>query len=265
MNIHALFVVCILGMQSVRGIKLTSEENKNEDGVPVYRSWLVESEERAFKKQAGVYQQLGLQTPPAKPTLFLDLDGTLIFRKDYQEKAVKGNTHLRPYLEDFLKECSKWFELVLYTAATSERVQGAVEEIKELVENPDIFAAEFYKDDAIWIFPSVGQPSSNLFKDINERGRTNELCILIDDSQDIVNELPGQGVKAVPYSGVEDRVEDKDNYLDTFLLQLTLLAGWLKDNKDVKQFIKDGVITDAVVDRNVVFIPVPDKDKDIIK
>jgi hypothetical protein len=50
-------------------------------------------------------------------TLVLDLDETLVH---YIEEQNSAYVQVRPYVEDFLREVSKYYELVIFTAATQE-------------------------------------------------------------------------------------------------------------------------------------------------
>jgi len=62
---------------------------------------------------------LPLKNPKdTRKTLVLDLDETLVHSfLDHNEKTTYLCSCVRPHLEEFLKECAKMFELVLFTAS----------------------------------------------------------------------------------------------------------------------------------------------------
>ena len=69
-----------------------------------------------------------MQTKPTKPyTLVLDIDETLIhfeivffFKKKSNVQENKGILSLRPGIYEFLDKVSKYYELMIFTAATDD-------------------------------------------------------------------------------------------------------------------------------------------------
>lgn len=59
-------------------------------------------------------------------TLVLDMDETLIH---YTEANKNGSLLIRPYCHEFLEEMSKYFELVIFTAAVKEYADSILDSI----------------------------------------------------------------------------------------------------------------------------------------
>lgn len=57
-------------------------------------------------------------SPPKRYTLVLDLDETLVHFQE--QKNGKNQFLIRPYAQYFLKEMSKWYEIVIFTAALKD-------------------------------------------------------------------------------------------------------------------------------------------------
>ena len=58
--------------------------------------------------------------------MVLDMDETLIH---YTEANKNGSLLIRPYCHEFLEEMSKYFELVIFTAAVKEYADSILDSI----------------------------------------------------------------------------------------------------------------------------------------
>ena len=63
-----------------------------------------------------------------KYTLVLDLDETLVHFKEDQEDEINGGILLqRPFVTEFLKTMSKFYEIVIFTAGMQDYADWALE------------------------------------------------------------------------------------------------------------------------------------------
>ena len=75
-----------------------------------------------------------------KYTLVLDLDETLVH---YVEEDNSAYVQVRPYAENFLKELSKHFELVLFTAAEEDYTGIVLNELNKNKYITDILCRKY--------------------------------------------------------------------------------------------------------------------------
>lgn len=58
--------------------------------------------------------------------MVLDLDETLVH---FSEKKQKGEFYTRPYSQKFILEMSKYFEIIIFTAAVKEYADWIIDKI----------------------------------------------------------------------------------------------------------------------------------------
>jgi CTD small phosphatase-like protein 2 len=115
-----------------------------------------------------------------KYTLVLDLDETLVH---YIETEDNGTYLTRPFLENFLKEMKKFYEIVVFTAA----VQDYADWILDDFDRQRMVDFRLYRQHTI--------PAGNLFlKDLNAIGRDLARVIIIDNVAENFQLQPENGI-----------------------------------------------------------------------
>lgn len=93
-------------------------------------------------------------------TLVLDLDETLVH---YVEVGNQGECLIRPGAIKFLEEMGKYFEVVIFTAATQDYADWAIEQI----DHQSNISDRFYRQHAIPCGPVYIKDLSRLGRDLN--------------------------------------------------------------------------------------------------
>ena len=111
------------------------------------------------------------QIPTKEFTLVLDLDETLISFKIGENDEAKGILRFRPGLDLFLSQVSKYYELVIFTAATKEYADPILDaiEIDRLY-----FHYRLYRQHTIVY-------NNDFVKDLNKLGRDLSKVIIVDN------------------------------------------------------------------------------------
>jgi len=174
--------------------------------------------------------------PPAldsqRKTLLLDLDETLVHvTQDPAEKYtfsllidIQGQPttfyiSTRPYLDQFLTEIARFFEVVLFTAA--EKVYA--DPITDAIDTKGLITHRLYREHCVnW--------HGRLVKDLSCLGRSLRKVVLIDvktmqDSEENFKFQPTNGVKIKRFQGDPE---------DSALLDLEPLLDRLKGTADVR-------------------------------
>lgn len=116
----------------------------------------------------------------SKFTLVLDLDETLVH---YIETEENGQYLTRPYLENFLIEVKKYFEIVVFTAA----VQDYADWILDDFDHNNLVDFRLYRQHTV--------PAGNFFlKDLTNLGRDLDKMIIIDNVAENFQLQPGNGI-----------------------------------------------------------------------
>ena len=153
-----------------------------------------------------------------KYTLVLDLDETLVH---YIEEENSAYVQVRPYAEHFLKELSKHFEIVLFTAAEEEYT--------------NIILKELNKDNYInYVLCRKYTELNNgsYIKDLSKLGRDLKRVCIIDNNKDNFSLQPENGLFISSYFG-----EQNDNEL--LLLCNDLMKIIEKQPDDIRNIIKE--------------------------
>ena len=104
-------------------------------------------------------------------SLVLDLDETLISFKIDEKDESKGILRYRPGLDIFLSKVSKYYELIIFTAATKEYADPILDEIEI---NQFYFDYRLYREHTI-IF------NNDFIKDLSRLGRDLSKVIIVDN------------------------------------------------------------------------------------
>lgn len=117
---------------------------------------------RHFHIQSGP-QILGPKYKPSRKTLVLDLDETLIHSlsrgsrissaymievKLGTQRATLYYVYKRPYCDEFLKEVSKWYDLVVFTASMKEYADPVIDWLES---DQKYFSKKFYKHNCTYL------------------------------------------------------------------------------------------------------------------
>ena len=127
--------------------------------------------------------------------MVLDLDETLICFKLGPEKN-KGLLKLRPGLFDFLLNLKPFYELIIFTSATSEYADPLLEAIEK---GQKIFDYKLYRQHTI-IY------NNEIAKDISKLGRPLDKVIIVDNLQQNFRLQKENGIMIKPFWG-----EDNDD------------------------------------------------------
>ncbi|OMJ83175.1 hypothetical protein SteCoe_15953 [Stentor coeruleus] len=115
-----------------------------------------------------------------KYTLVLDLDETLVH---YIENEEKGEYLTRPYAENFINEMTKYYEIIVFTAA----VQDYADWILDDFDCCKIIDHRLYRQHTI--------PAGNYFlKDLNTLGRDLSKVIIVDNVAENFQLQPSNGI-----------------------------------------------------------------------
>jgi len=106
-------------------------------------------------------------------TLVLDLDETLIHFKANPNNEESGTIRIRPYLYNFLEKIKKYYELVVFTAATQEYADPI---INALEQKKKYFDYRLYRIHTIII-------DNDFVKDISKLGRDLSKIIIVDNME----------------------------------------------------------------------------------
>jgi CTD small phosphatase-like protein 2 len=122
-------------------------------------------------------------------TLVLDLDETLVH---YMEEGDEAYVQVRPYAELFINELSKFFEVVIFTAATEEYADIVLNELDKY----NSISYKLYRNHTI--------PKNNVYiKDLNKLGRDLKKTIIIDNVFENFNLHKDNGLHISDFLGDE--------------------------------------------------------------
>jgi Dullard-like phosphatase family protein len=167
-----------------------------------------------------------------KMTLVLDLDGTLVHSSETMienpdEIVVTSSKNApktfyvkyRPGLQDFLKEVSKNFELVLYTASKKEYAEQVVNRFDPYRK---ILKYRLYRQDCI-------KHKEYFVKDLSKLGRDLSQVIILDDSISAFAYHLSNGIPIIRWT---------DDPKDTELLKSILILNHLRQTNDVRPVLE---------------------------
>lgn len=153
-----------------------------------------------------------------KYTLVVDLDETLVHYVEDEEKAY---VQVRPFAEYFLKELSKLFEIVIFTAADEEYADIV---LKELDKSGSISHRLYRKH--------TTQANGVFFKDLSKLGRDIKKVAIIDNSKENFILQPENGLHIKSFIG-----DQNDNEL--FMLINDLVKIVKEDKDDIRPILQE--------------------------
>ena len=159
---------------------------------------------------------------PSKPyTLVLDLDETLIHFKANPNNEESGTIRIRPYLYQFLDKIKKYYELVVFTAATQEYADPIINAIEQ---NKKYFDYRLYRIHTIII-------DNDFVKDLSKLGRDLGRIIIVDNMEQNYKLQKNNGITIRPFWG-------KDNEDSALVDLLDILIKIAEKNLDVRTGLK---------------------------
>ncbi len=131
-------------------------------------------------------------------TLVLDLDETLIHLKLMPGDSSSGVLKFRPFLFDFLKEIKKFYELVVFTAATQDYADPIIDTIEEKMRNEkgimQTFDQRLYRNHTTVI-------ENDFVKDLSKFGRNLGRIIIVDNMKQNYKLQKDNGITIRPFWG----------------------------------------------------------------
>ncbi|CAD8073346.1 unnamed protein product [Paramecium sonneborni] len=148
-------------------------------------------------------------------TLVLDLDETLVH---YQEFPNGGGQFLvRPYTEEFLEKLSKYYEIIIFTAAQPDYANFII----DIIDKQQVVKARLYREHT--------KARDNVYvKDLSIIGRDLNKVIIVDNMPENFQLQPENGVYIQSWTG-----EQKDRALKDLMPLLEQIA--IKKCKDVRE------------------------------
>ena len=195
----------------------------NYNGSVLASVFLKENEN--FKTEPAPY----IHTKNRKPySLILDLDETLIHFKVNNEEDTEGVLQIRPGVIPFLKKVGKYYELIVFTAATQDYGDLLIDAIEE---NNVYFEHRFYRQHTIII-------GNDFVKDLDRIGRPLDKIIIVDNMPQNFRLQKENGINIKAFWGEDS----DDNALEELGIILVNIA---KDGGDVRKGLekyKDEII-----------------------
>ncbi len=140
-------------------------------------------------------------------TLVLDLDETLIHFKANPNNEESGTIKIRPYLYQFLDNIKKYYELVVFTAATQEYADPI---INALETNKKYFDYRLYRIHTIII-------DNDFVKDISKLGRDLNKIIIVDNMEQNYKLQKNNGITIRPFWGKDSEDSALFDLLDILM------------------------------------------------
>ena len=172
---------------------------------------------------------LEIEEPPEPPyllpispkynyTLVLDLDETLVH---YVSDSDSAYIQIRPGAEEFIKELSEFYEIIIFTAA----LQNYADLIISGLDPDGVVSDKLYRQHTI----NIG---NSYIKDLDKLGRDIKKVIIIDNISDNFSKQPQNGLNICDFEGNE--YDEELKYLKEDLIKLVKL-----NPNDVRHYLKD--------------------------
>ena len=175
-------------------------------------------EHSKFKTEPAPY----LKTINRKPySLILDLDETLVHFKINPECANEGVLRVRPGIVEFLESVDKYYELIIFTAATQDYADLLIDAVEE---NKIYFEHRLYRQHTVII-------GNDFVKDLSRVGRPLDKIAIVDN-------MP-QNFRLQKENGINIKAFWGEEAYDTALIDLgKILVNIAKDGGDIRNGIK---------------------------
>ena len=161
-------------------------------------------------------------------TLVLDLDETIIHFKVNPNNDSEGVLRVRPGIFEFLETLGKYYEIIVFTAATQDYADLLIDAIEE---NKIYFDYRLYRQHAVII-------DNDFVKDLNRLGRPLDKIIIVDN-------MP-QNFRLQKENGINIKAFWGEDPYDTALIELTsILVNIAKEGGDVRKSLakyKDDIV-----------------------
>ena len=154
-------------------------------------------------------------------TLVLDLDETLIHFKVNPNDETSGRLQFRPYLCDFLKIVKKYYELIVFTAATQDYADPIINAIEDKGTK---FDYRLYRIHTVVI-------DNDFVKDLSRLGRDLSKTIIVDNMEQNYKLQKNNGICIRPFWGKDTE--------DTALFDLIDV---LKKIAEFKMDVREGIL-----------------------
>ena len=152
-----------------------------------------------------------------KYSLILDLDETLVHFKINSQDDSEGVLQIRPGVIPFLEEMGKFYELIVFTAATQDYGDLLIDAIEE---NNLYFEHRFYRQHTVII-------GNDFVKDLNRIGRPIDKIIIVDNMPQNFRLQKENGINIKAFWG-EDANDNALEELGKILINIA------KDGGDVR-------------------------------
>jgi len=153
-----------------------------------------------------------------KYTLVLDLDETLVHYISDNDSAY---IQIRPGAEEFIKELSEYYEIIIFTAA----LQSYADLVLDGIDPDGVISDRLYRQHTM----SVGNAN---IKNLEKIGRNIKHVIIIDNFMENFSLQPKNGLNIVDFEGNE--YDEELEYLKEDLIKLVKL-----NPDDVRCYLKD--------------------------
>ena len=172
-----------------------------------------------------------------KYTLVLDLDETLVHYVSDDDSAY---IQIRPGAEEFIKELSEFYEIIIFTAA----LQNYADLIISGLDPDGVVSFKLYRQHTVNI-------DNTYIKDLDKLGRDIKKIIIIDNISENFSQQPKNGLNIADFEGNE--YDEELKYLKDDLIKLVKLRP-----DDVRFYLKD--IQKKMDKRAVLFKNLNEKD-----
>jgi len=162
-------------------------------------------------------------------TLVLDLDETLIHFKAHPNNESSGILQFRPYISEFLSCMNKYYELVVFTAATQDYADPIIDAIEQKGTK---FDHRLYRIHTITI-------NNDFVKDLSKLGRDLSRIIIVDNMEQNYKLQPNNGITIRPFWGKDVN----DMALFDLIDILTLIVKRNMDVRDGISMFKEDIIS----------------------
>ena len=155
--------------------------------------------------------------PKYKYSLILDLDETIVHYIKYKNSEY---VQVRPYLDDFIKELSDYYEIIIFTASYQNYADLAINGI----DIDKRIKYRLYRQHTMKI-------GNTIIKDLSKLGRDLKKIIIIDNCSENYSLQPKNGINLIDFTG---------NNNDDILLYLKkdLIDLYKKNPDDVRPYLK---------------------------
>ena len=155
--------------------------------------------------------------PKYKYSLILDLDETIVHYVKYRNSEY---VQVRPGLEDFIKELSKYYEIIIFTASYQNYADLAINGF-DIDKN---IKYRLYRQHTMKI-------GNTFIKDLSKLGRDLKKIIIIDNCSENYLLQPKNGINVIDFAG-----NNNDDIL--FYLKKDLINLYIKNPDDVRPYLK---------------------------